>query len=299
MSNITCATSGSVLTIAFDRPEKMNALTRDMYADLARALNDAAGDFAIRAVILTSTGDHFTAGNDIRDFMEHPPTTEDSTVAAFLGAILEFPKPLVAAVKGNAVGVGTTMLLHCDVVVADPGAHFSMPFVSLGLVPEAGSSLLFPALVGYQRAAKIFMTGETFSAESGLAVGKAVALTKPAQLQAAEIKYQVDLSGDEYIGVVTDETFSAESAKEMGLVAEISADPIVEAMKIATQIAAQPPTAIINTKALIKASKHDAVAAVMKAEFELFSLALTSEEAMEAFMNFMAKKAADKEKGGK
>jgi len=254
MSNITCTTSGSVLTVAFDRPEKMNALTRDMYADLARALNDAAGDFAIRAVLLTSTGDHFTAGNDIRDFMEHPPTTEDSTVAAFLGAILEFPKPLIAAVKGNAVGVGTTMLLHCDVVVADPGAHFSMPFVSLGLVPEAGSSLLFPALVGYQRAAKIFMTGETFSAES---------------------------------------------AKEMGLVAEISADPIVEAMKIATQIAAQPPTAIINTKALIKASKHDAVAAVMKAEFELFSLALTSEEAMEAFMNFMAEKAADKEKGGK
>jgi len=254
MSNITCTTSGSVLTIAFDRPEKMNALTRDMYADLARALNDAAGDFAIRAVLLTSTGDHFTAGNDIRDFMEHPPTTEDSTVAAFLGAILEFPKPLIAAVKGNAVGVGTTMLLHCDVVVADPGANFSMPFVSLGLVPEAGSSLLFPALVGYQRAAKIFMTGETFSAES---------------------------------------------AKEMGLVAEISADPIVEAMKIATQIAAQPPTAIINTKALIKASKHDAVAAVMKAEFELFSLALTSDEAMEAFMNFMAKKAADKEKGGK
>lgn len=254
MSNITCTTSGSVLTIAFDRPEKMNALTRDMYADLARALNDAAGDFAIRAVLLTSTGDHFTAGNDIRDFMEHPPTTEDSTVAAFLGAILEFPKPLIAAVKGNAVGVGTTMLLHCDVVVADPSAHFSMPFVSLGLVPEAGSSLLFPALVGYQRAAKIFMTGETFSAES---------------------------------------------AKEMGLVAEISADPIIEAMKIATQIAAQPPTAIINTKALIKASKHDAVAAVMKAEFELFSLALTSDEAMEAFMSFMAKKAADKEKGGK
>ena len=254
MSNITCTTSGSVLTIAFDRPEKMNALTRDMYADLARALNDAAGDFAIRAVLLTSTGDHFTAGNDIRDFMEHPPTTEDSTVAAFLGAILEFPKPLIAAVKGNAVGVGTTMLLHCDVVVADPGANFSMPFVSLGLVPEAGSSLLFPALVGYQRAAKIFMTGETFSAES---------------------------------------------AKEMGLVAEISADPIVKAMEIATQIAAQPPTAIVNTKALIKASKHDAVAAVMKAEFELFSLALTSDEAMEAFMNFMAKKAADKEKGGK
>jgi enoyl-CoA hydratase/carnithine racemase len=144
------------------------------------------------------------------------------------------------------------MLLHCDVVVADPQASFSMPFVSLGLVPEAGSSLLFPELVGYQRAAKIFMTGESFSAES---------------------------------------------AKEMGLVAEISTDAYATALTIATQIADQPPTAIINTKALIKASKHDAVSAVMKAEFELFSLALTSDEAMEAFMKFMAKKAAAKDKG--
>jgi enoyl-CoA hydratase/carnithine racemase len=225
-----------------------------MYADLARALNEAAGDFGVRAVILTSAGDHFTAGNDIRDFMDHPPTSEDSTVAAFLAAILEFPKPLLAAVKGNAIGVGTTMLLHCDVVVADPQSNFSMPFVSLGLVPEAGSSLLFPALVGYQRAAKIFMTGESFSAET---------------------------------------------AQEMGLVAEISNDSYASALKIAQQIAAQPPTAIINTKALIKASKHDAVAAVMKAEFELFAMALTSDEAMEAFMSFMAKKAADKEKGAK
>ena len=254
MSNITTTRVDGVLTISLDRPEKMNALTRDMYADLARALNEAAGDFGVRAVILTSAGDHFTAGNDIKDFLELPPTSEDSTVKLFLDAILEFPKPLLAAVKGNAIGVGTTMLLHCDVVVADPLTSFSMPFVSLGLVPEAGSSLLFPALVGYQRAAKIFMTGESFSAES---------------------------------------------AKEMGLVAEISDDSYATALTIAKQIAAQPPTAVINTKALIKASKHDAVAAVMKAEFELFAMALTSDEAMEAFMNFMAKKAADKEKGGK
>ena len=254
MSNITTSRVDGVVTLSLDRPEKMNALTRDMYADLARALNEAAGDFGVRAVILTSAGEHFTAGNDIKDFLELPPTSEDSTVKLFLDAILEFPKPLLAAVKGNAIGVGTTMLLHCDVVVAHPKTSFSMPFVSLGLVPEAGSSLLFPALVGYQRAAKIFMTGESFSAES---------------------------------------------AKEMGLVAEISDDSYATALTIALQIAAQPPTAVINTKALIKASKHDAVAAVMKAEFELFALALTSDEAMEAFMNFMAKKAADKEKGGK
>ena len=112
MTEITTAKRGQTLVITFNRPEKMNALTRDMYAGLAVALNEAAGDFSIRAVVLTSAGEHFTAGNDIKDFMANPPTEESSDVARFLGALLEFPKPLVAAVKGNAVGVGTTMLLH-------------------------------------------------------------------------------------------------------------------------------------------------------------------------------------------
>jgi enoyl-CoA hydratase/carnithine racemase len=245
MSQITSRREGSIQILSFNRPEKMNALTREMYAGLANGLNEAAGDFAVRAVVLTSEGDHFTAGNDIADFLANPPTNKDSDVARFLGSLLEFPKPLIAAVKGNAVGVGTTMLLHCDVVVAGPSAKFSMPFASLGLVPEAGSSYLFPLLVGYQRAAKIFMTGESFDADSAL---------------------------------------------NMGLVASIASDPLREALEIATHISEQPPQAMINTKALLKASKHDAVAAVMKAEFELFSLALQSEEAMEAFMNFMAKK---------
>ena len=245
MSQITSRREGAIQILSFNRPEKMNALTREMYAGLANGLNEAAGDFGVRAVVLTSEGDHFTAGNDIADFLANPPTNEDSDVARFLGSLLEFPKPLIAAVKGNAVGVGTTMLLHCDVVVAGPSAKFSMPFASLGLVPEAGSSYLFPLLVGYQRAAKIFMTGESFDADS---------------------------------------------AVNMGLVASIASDPLREAMDIATHISEQPPQAMINTKALLKASKHDAVAAVMKAEFELFSLALQSEEAMEAFMNFMAKK---------
>jgi enoyl-CoA hydratase/carnithine racemase len=245
MSQITSRREGAIQILSFNRPEKMNALTREMYAGLASGLNEAAGDFGVRAVVLTSEGDHFTAGNDIADFLANPPTNEDSDVARFLGSLLEFPKPLIAAVKGNAVGVGTTMLLHCDVVVAGPSAKFSMPFASLGLVPEAGSSYLFPLLVGYQRAAKIFMTGESFDSDS---------------------------------------------AVNMGLVASIASDPLREAMEIATHISEQPPQAMINTKALLKASKHDAVAAVMKAEFELFSLALQSEEAMEAFMNFMAKK---------
>lgn len=245
MSEILATQSGSILTLSFNRPAKMNALTRAMYAGLAKGLNDAAGDFGVRAVILTSEGDHFTAGNDIVDFMDNPPTSDSSEVAQFLAALLNFPKPLIAAVKGNAVGVGTTMLLHCDVVVASPSANFTMPFASLGLVPEAGSSFLFPALVGYQRAAKIFFTGESFGADAAL---------------------------------------------EMGLIAEIDADALAGATKIAQHIAEQPPQAIINTKALLKARNHESVAAVMKAEFEIFAMALQSDEAMEAFMKFMAKK---------
>ena len=245
MSEILATQSGSILTLSFNRPAKMNALTRAMYAGLAKGLNDAAGDFGIRAVILTSEGDHFTAGNDIVDFMDNPPTSDSSEVAQFLAALLNFPKPLIAAVKGNAVGVGTTMLLHCDVVVASPSANFSMPFASLGLVPEAGSSFLFPALVGYQRAAKIFFTGESFGADAAL---------------------------------------------EMGLIAEIDTDALAGATKVAQHIAEQPPQAIINTKALLKARNHESVSAVMRAEFEIFALALQSDEAMEAFMKFMAKK---------
>jgi len=242
---ISRKSADGVLTLSLNRPAKMNALTREMYGALASGLNEAAGDFGIRAVIITSEGEHFTAGNDIKDFMEHPPTNDDTEVAKFLASLLNFPKPLLAAVKGNAVGVGTTMLLHCDVVLAAPNANFSMPFTSLGLVPEAGSSYLFPALVGYQRAARIFMTGESFSAEA---------------------------------------------AMEMGLVSTIEAEVLEAANKLAAQIASQPPQAIINTKALLKASKHDAVEAVMKAEFQLFAMALQSEEAMTAFMNFMSKK---------
>lgn len=245
MTQITSEMDGLVQIIRFNRPEKMNALSKDMYAELARLLNEANGDFAIRAVVLSSVGDHFTAGNDIADFMSNPPTSEDSTVAAFLGSILNFTKPLIAAVNGYAVGVGTTMLLHCDVVIASNTARFSMPFTSLGLVPEAGSSMLFPALVGYQRAAKIFLTGEEFSADY---------------------------------------------AREIGLVAEVVANAESEALKVAALIAEQPPQAVLNTKALMKASKHDAVEAVMKAEFQIFSLALQSEEFADAVMKKMTSK---------
>ncbi len=245
MNEIFATQDGPILTISFNRAEKMNALTRSMYSGLSRSLNEAALDFGIRAVVLTGEGANFTAGNDILDFMNNPPSADSSEVIEFLSALLNFPKPLIAAVKGNAIGVGTTMLLHCDLVVAGLTANFSMPFASLGLVPEAGSSFLFPRLVGYQRAAKIFFTGESFSADEAL---------------------------------------------EFGLVTAIEQDPLEGAMKLAKQIAEQPPQAIINTKALLKANTHESVQAVMKAEFEIFALALQSEEAMDAFMKFMSKK---------
>jgi enoyl-CoA hydratase/carnithine racemase len=245
MSEILTMLESQVLSISFNRPEKMNALTRAMYGQLAVELNSADQDFGIRAVVITSEGDHFTSGNDITDFLEHPPTAEDSTVAAFLAAIHNFSKPLIAAVKGNAIGVGTTMLLHCDIAVASESAKFALPFTSLGLVPEAGSSLLLPRMVGHHRAAELFFTGDSFGAEY---------------------------------------------AEEIGLINYIAADPYEKAHEIALKIAKQPPQAIINTKALLKVNIHDSVAAVMKAEFDIFSLALQSDEARSAFMQFLNRK---------
>ena len=136
---------GSILILKLNRPEKQNALTREMYQDLANAINEAHGDFGIRSVVITTTSGHFTAGNDLFDFLNDPPIEPGSPVMNFLEAVHNFAKPLIAAVTGNAVGIGTTMLFHCDYVTAHPNSRFSMPFVSLGLVPEAGSSLLFPS----------------------------------------------------------------------------------------------------------------------------------------------------------
>ena len=173
-----------VLRISFNRVEKMNAITRAMYGQLVDELNKADQDFAIRAVILTSEGDHFTAGNDIYDFLEHPPTSQDSTVSKFLASLHNFSKPLIAAVKGNAVGVGSTMLLHCDLAYAGDNAAFSMPFVNLGLCPEAASSLLAVHLMGYQRAAEALLMGEPFMVETALELGLISRVLPPSEVHA-------------------------------------------------------------------------------------------------------------------
>ena len=123
---------GAILHLTLNRPEKKNAITQDMYQELATQINNAAGDFGIRVLVLSSTGDSFTAGNDINDFANNPQMHEGSPVFNFLFAIPNFPKPLIAAVKGRAVGIGTTMLMHCDLVTANSDTKFSMPFVSCG-----------------------------------------------------------------------------------------------------------------------------------------------------------------------
>ena len=161
----------AIMTIRFDRVEKKNAITAAMYQTMADALLAAEADAAVRVVMFEGSPTIFTAGNDLEDFMKNPPSGGESPVFRFLHAISHAKKPLIAAVAGAAVGVGTTMLLHCDAVYAADNARFSMPFASLGLCPEAASSLLLPALAGYQRAAEKLMFGETFDAAEAREMG--------------------------------------------------------------------------------------------------------------------------------
>lgn len=161
---------GPVLTIRLNRPEKKNAVSLAMYRVMTAALNRAAEDPAIRVVVIRG-GDDFSAGNDIADFLAAGGETGLDPILGFLDALAAFPKPLVAGVRGAAIGIGTTLLLHCDVVLASATARFQLPFVQLGLVPEAASSLLLPAMAGRLRASWWLLTGEGFDAEAALAAG--------------------------------------------------------------------------------------------------------------------------------
>jgi enoyl-CoA hydratase/carnithine racemase len=176
----------SVLTLTFNRLDKKNALTAAMYAGLADALNTAATDDAVRVVVLQGSTECFTAGNDLSDFLNNPPKQVEGEptphVFRFLEALRVFPKPLLAAVSGPAVGIGTTMLLHCDLVYAGDNAAFSLPFVNLGLCPEAGASLLLPQQIGYLRAAEKLMLGEAFYAEEALEMGLVNRILPPTEV---------------------------------------------------------------------------------------------------------------------
>jgi enoyl-CoA hydratase/carnithine racemase len=168
---IEITTDNGIATIAFARPEKKNAITAAMYSAMADGLASAAADPAVRVVLLVGSAECFTAGNDLQDFLANPPSGDASPVFRFLHGIAAFPKPIVAAPCGVAVGVGTTMLLHCDLVYAGHNARFSVPFAQLGLCPEAASSLLLPAIAGWQRAAEKLMLGEPFGADEAREMG--------------------------------------------------------------------------------------------------------------------------------
>jgi enoyl-CoA hydratase/carnithine racemase len=170
-TDILVNTEAGVTTLTLNRVEKKNSITAAMYAAMADALEAAAADPSVRVLLLQGHATVFSAGNDIGDFLNQPPAGMASPVFRFLRGIATFPKPLIAAVCGPAVGVGTTLLFHCDLVYAGDNAAFSMPFVNLGLCPEAASSLLVPQMFGYHRAAEALLLGEPFMAEAAQEVG--------------------------------------------------------------------------------------------------------------------------------
>jgi enoyl-CoA hydratase/carnithine racemase len=183
-SEILMHAERGVMTITFNRLERKNAINSAMYGAMADALEGAQTDASVRVVVVQGHETVFTAGNDIADFLNRPPAGMDSPVFRFLRAIATFPKPLLAAVCGPAVGIGTTLLFHCDLVYAGDNAAFSMPFVNLGVCPEAASSLLVPQMLGYHRAAEALLLGEPFMAEAALEVGLVNRIVAPTEANA-------------------------------------------------------------------------------------------------------------------
>jgi enoyl-CoA hydratase/carnithine racemase len=180
--HIKTATHNGVATIEIARPQKKNALTAAMYQSMADAVLDAQLDSTVRAMLITGQPGIFTSGNDLEDFMLRPPAGPDSPVVRFMKSLAECDKPVVAAVTGGAVGIGTTMLLHCDLVYVADDARLAMPFVGLGLVPEYASSLLLPRLVGHVRAAERLLLGDPFTGAQAVELGIANAVLPAAEV---------------------------------------------------------------------------------------------------------------------
>jgi enoyl-CoA hydratase/carnithine racemase len=251
---IKTATLNGVATIEIARPEKKNALTQAMYQAMADALIAANADAGVRAVLITGQPGIFTSGNDLEDFMARPPSLAEggpeSPVLQFMKALLAAEKPVVAAVTGAAIGIGTTMLLHCDLVYVADDARLALPFVSLGLVPEFASSLLLPQLVGHRLAAERLLLGDPFTGMQAVEMGIANAV-----LPASEV--------------------------------------VNHARRIAERFNGLPPSAVRETKKLMRRTPAAAVAETMAVEGELFSQRLRSPEATEAFQAFFQKRKPD------
>ena len=178
----------AIVCVAMSRPEKKNAITTAMYSDLAEAIGQAAFDDAVRVAVIHGDAGNFTAGNDLGDFLASPPEDDNAPVFRFLREISNFEKPLIAAVEGVAIGIGTSMLLHCDFVYAAADARFALPFVNLGVVPEAASSLLLPQIAGWQRTAELLMLGEPFSAGQAREAGLVNAVLDRSEVLPAAMK---------------------------------------------------------------------------------------------------------------
>ena len=179
---INTRTENRVAFVELARLDKKNALTGDMYAGLADAIGAADADAQVRALLLHGAPDCFCAGNDVGDFLKRPPLAQGSPSQRFFEVMQALRKPIVAAVGGPAVGIGTTMLLHCDLVYAATNARFQLPFVPLGIVPEFGSTYILPLLAGYQRAAELLLLGQPFTAEKAKEVGIVTEVVPPEEL---------------------------------------------------------------------------------------------------------------------
>jgi len=186
--------AGAVVTIRMARPEKKNALTVAMYDAMDNALRNAITDADVRVVLITGSEGVFSSGNDLREFATASASLEESAVIRFLGTLSSCPKPIVAAVAGLAIGIGTTMLLHCDLVVADPATRFSLPFINLGLVPEGASSLLLPRLVGTLRASELLLLGEVFDAPAAERYGIINKVSAPGEAEAEAMEWVMQLA---------------------------------------------------------------------------------------------------------
>jgi enoyl-CoA hydratase/carnithine racemase len=246
-SLIQVSSANGVQTIRMNRPDKKNALTADMYARMAKALRASGTDDSIRANLILGVEGAFSSGNDIAEFAQFAVSGGEGlhSVFEFLEEIITCQKPLVAGVNGLAIGVGTTMLMHCDYVVASDTSLLKTPFVDLGLVPEAGSSLIAPHIMGHQRAFELLVIGEGWSAETAKAAGLVNKVISADELEAA-------------------------------------------ALSAAQAIAGKPPEALALSRYLVRGDRAD-VLARMKEEAQIFRDRLSSKEAREAFLNFMAK----------
>lgn len=228
MPDILISNEGPVRKIRMNRPEKKNALTLAMYEAMAAAIEDAGTDTSVRCLLIAGAPDIFCAGNDLNDFVAMARTGALGTpIVRFLHALARCEKPLVAVVSGAAVGIGTTMLLHCDQVIASDSAVLLTPFVSLGLLPEAGSSLIAPRLMGHARAFSLLVMGKSLSAEAAKSVGIINAIVPAAELNAQSLAAARD------IAALPAESVSAARRLMRGNVEEIVAriDEEVEAFK--------------------------------------------------------------------